>query len=286
MSFKRWIQILMCLLITAVACGASAKEMTDKQRAQARELYDKATDSYDHGNYQDALDDWLAAYDLSENPVLLYSIANAYERLGKLEETIDALEGYKAVVRNSAEKEVLDMRLINLQERFKAQQEAERLREEARERERADAKAREAQLKEEQERLAEELFESQLAQVRRDPAGLRVTRGLFVALAGAGLVVGASYQIADRAVQNNLERDCNKLNDGGYLCIADRRDDLDKHQINQKIAMYSYIGAGVLGVTGLALYFVHPNKDKTIADLALEPVFYGDGGGARFSLKF
>lgn len=285
MPYQRILGILTCLLISLVACSAVAQNLSADDRATARKLYDKATDSYDHGDYGDALKYWTEAYDLTNATILLYSIGNAHERLGNLEEAIEALEGYKKSVRDREENEVLELRIINLQERWKAQQEAEQLRQEALERERADAERREKELRAEQERLADELVQERLKEIRRDPKGLQAVRWTSISLAGGALITGAVFSIRARGANDSLKDKCQDVG-GSYMCLDSQREEIRKHDRDQRIAAISYGVAGGLGILGISLLFVHPNRDKTLDDLTLEPAFYGDGAGARLRWNF
>lgn len=283
---QRILGVIAYLLVSLVAFSAMAQSLSADDRASARLLYDKATDAYDHGDYSDALKYWTEAYDLTEATILLYSIGNAHERLGNLEEAIEALEGFKASVRDAEENEVLELRLLNLQARWEAQKEADQLREEALARERADAERREEELREEQERLADELVSERLREIRRDPKGLVAARWTSIGLAGAALVTGAVFSIRARGSNDSLKERCQSVSGGGYMCLDSDREDIRLHDRDQRIAAISYGVAGGLGLLGISLIFVHPNRDKTINDLALEPAFYGDGAGANLRWNF
>lgn len=286
---QRVMGVIAYLLVSLIAVSAMGQSLSAEDRATARLLYDKATDAYDHGDYNDALKYWTEAYDLTEATILLYSIGNAHERLGNLEEAIEALEGFKKSVSDAEENEVLELRLLNLQARWEAQQEADQLREEALARERADAERREEELRLEQERLADELVSERLREIRRDPKGLVAARWTSIGLAGAALITGAVFSIKARGNNNSLRDRCQDTGGRGtgpYMCLDGDRDDIRLHNRDQRIAAISYGVAGGLGILGVSLIFVHPNRDKTIADLALEPAFYGDGGGATLRWNF
>lgn len=286
MLTQRLFSIIAFLLISCVAFSAAAQNLSAEDRATARKLYDQATDAYDHGKYVEALEYWTEAYELTNATILLYSIGNAHERLGNLEEAIEALEGYKKSVRDSEENEVLELRIINLEERWKAQQEAEQLRQEALEREREDAERREKELRAEQERLADELVQERLKEIRRDPKGLQAVRWTSIALAGGALVTGAVFSIRARGANNSLKDRCQEVSGGGYMCLNEEKKSIKTHDRDQRLAAISYGVAGGLGVLGISLLFVHPNRDKTLDDLALEPTFLGDGAGARLRWNF
>lgn len=282
---------LLLLAVFLIAClgstsaFAKTRAISDDDRATARELYNSAVDAYDQGKYTDALAHWKEAYRLTEATILLYSIGNAHERLGDLDEAIEALDGYKESVRDAEENELLDMRIENLRARLRAQRDAEELRQAALERERADADAREASLRTEQERLEEQLLEERLRAIQRDPKGLVAVRWTAISLAGAAAITGGVFQLIARGERDTLSIECSRVGNE-YLCPSGSANDLSNHDRNRKVAQISYVVAGGLGLVGLSLLFVHPNKNRTVDQVALEPVFYGDGGGMRLRARF
>ena len=93
-----------------------ALAQSDPDDKRARELYENGAMLYEEGEYEQAIIAWEAAHELSQEPLLYYNIANAYERLGQYDEAIDALAQYRAFA-PSEEREALDRRLRNMEER-------------------------------------------------------------------------------------------------------------------------------------------------------------------------
>lgn len=60
----------------------------------AQELFARGENAYRLGDYDGAVRDWQAAYQLDPRPRILYNLSQAYERLGRLEEAASALESY------------------------------------------------------------------------------------------------------------------------------------------------------------------------------------------------
>ncbi|MEK6608259.1 MAG: tetratricopeptide repeat protein [Myxococcota bacterium] len=75
--------------VTLVSIGARAD---DAQKA--RTLYQAGTVHYEEGDWARALDEFQAAYRYSPKAALLYNIAQCHDKLGQLDETIDALRRY------------------------------------------------------------------------------------------------------------------------------------------------------------------------------------------------
>lgn len=66
---------------------------SDQQRA-ARSLFDAGTIAFRQLRYEDALESFLQAYKLTNDPVLLFSIGMSYDRLYRLPEAVKAFEDY------------------------------------------------------------------------------------------------------------------------------------------------------------------------------------------------
>jgi len=69
----------------------SAAELADMK---AKDLFKVGSLQFDEGNYELALTLFRTAYEKSDRPQLLYNIALSAERVGKLEEAIDAYRRY------------------------------------------------------------------------------------------------------------------------------------------------------------------------------------------------
>lgn len=61
---------------------------------QARALYAEGDRHYNEGRYELAVQAFQRAYELSGRPLLLFNLANAYERLGRYYDALQALRGY------------------------------------------------------------------------------------------------------------------------------------------------------------------------------------------------
>lgn len=60
----------------------------------ARERFQRGQVAYDQGDYEVALTEWRAAYELDAQPLIQFNIAQAAERLGQLPEAAEALDLY------------------------------------------------------------------------------------------------------------------------------------------------------------------------------------------------
>lgn len=89
---------------------------------KARVFYLNGERLYNEGRYEEAVVAFQSAYSLSPRPLLLFNMANAYERLGKLQEAIDTLNKYR-VFADPVEQDILLARVQTLETRL-AQQRA------------------------------------------------------------------------------------------------------------------------------------------------------------------
>jgi len=64
------------------------------RNARARELYLRGDRLYTEGRYEAAVEAFQESYHLSGRPLLLFNLANAYERLARYEEALAALRDY------------------------------------------------------------------------------------------------------------------------------------------------------------------------------------------------
>lgn len=94
----------------------------DEDQAQARLLFENGERLYDEGRYEQAIVAFREAYDLSRRPALLYNMANAYERLGRLEEAVDALNAFR-IHASPDQQDVLMARVAAIEERIARQRE-------------------------------------------------------------------------------------------------------------------------------------------------------------------
>jgi len=84
--------------------------------SEARRLYKEGDKLYAEGDYEGAVRAFEKSYELSQQPALQYNLANAYERLGRYEDGVKALQAYEPHAPGD-EREVVRRRIKKLQER-------------------------------------------------------------------------------------------------------------------------------------------------------------------------
>jgi hypothetical protein len=100
-SFGLAAPIAVCLLAVAVAPGSALAQSAEKgpgkaERAAARDAYDKGTASFEHGDYVAALDSFVKANALIPSVQAMYWIAQAQDKLGRVDAAIEAYEAITA----------------------------------------------------------------------------------------------------------------------------------------------------------------------------------------------
>jgi tetratricopeptide (TPR) repeat protein len=91
--YRGWL-VLAVLVFCALAPVAARAETGPEKRAQAKELYERATRFYDVGKYGEAIESYEQAYLLMEDPALLYNIGQAYRLWDRPEEAIRSYKNY------------------------------------------------------------------------------------------------------------------------------------------------------------------------------------------------
>jgi tetratricopeptide (TPR) repeat protein len=80
---------LLAFALLATAAPALAQEGCD-----ARCHFQRGQSAYETGDYETAVNEWRAAYDMDSRPALQYNLAQAYERLGRYDEAVRSYEVY------------------------------------------------------------------------------------------------------------------------------------------------------------------------------------------------
>ncbi|MBC7171222.1 MAG: hypothetical protein H5U40_02285 [Polyangiaceae bacterium] len=228
--------------------AASAQARTDD--TSARTHFEAATEYYRRGAYGDAEREFLAAYELSHRPELLYNVYLARERIGNFAGAAEALRQYLAEVAEVDERDALEARLVNLEARAAAEAE-----EQPRQNEAAPAAATGPRVSETRPRVG-------------------VPALIAYGVGGAGLVTFAVAGGLAIAEDSSLAESCGR--DAGRTCSADEVAGLRRRTLTADIGL----GVGLAGaVTGVVLTFVgrDPNEDERA--LTVRPAFTASSVG-------
>ena len=116
----RTLVVTLCL---ALAAAGPALAKPGDETSAAREHYKRGTTLYDLGKYEDAIVEFQQAYEIKDDPVLLYNIAQSYRLSNKYQEALRFYKTYlrrapKAPNRDEVETKIADMEnLIAQQQR-------------------------------------------------------------------------------------------------------------------------------------------------------------------------
>ncbi len=108
---RRITSILFVFVVVAMPAWASAQE-------DARAHFQRGQAAYETGDYETAAREWQRAYEMDPRPALQYNLAQAYERLGRLD---DAVRSYHTYIDNTTaddpRMETARARLASLEQR-------------------------------------------------------------------------------------------------------------------------------------------------------------------------
>lgn len=86
------------ILATALATMMTALAVPAMAQEDARAHFLRGEAAYETGDYETAAQEWQRAYQLDPRPALQYNLAQAYERLGRLD---DAVRAYRIYIENT-----------------------------------------------------------------------------------------------------------------------------------------------------------------------------------------
>jgi hypothetical protein len=93
-KFIAFVSICSTFALLAFSWSVSAQKVSKSASDQARERFERGKVAYSQGDHELAIREWEAAYGIDPRPQIKYNLAQAYERLGKLNEAVKALELY------------------------------------------------------------------------------------------------------------------------------------------------------------------------------------------------
>lgn len=103
----------------AAAATAAGPTQADEDAAKAHFLAGQAY--YEQADYADAVKEFNEAHRLSRRADLLYNVSVCYERLGRWDDAIASLHQYLQEKPNAADREVIESRIKNYEERRDAE---------------------------------------------------------------------------------------------------------------------------------------------------------------------
>lgn len=118
---RRWTVLAILVLAITSATAAAAPE----DRAAAREHYDKGTKAFDLGRYDEAIHEYVVAYELVNDPALLYNLAQAHRLAGHARDALRFFRVYLSKVPNAENREDVEAKIVELQKTVDQEQKAQ-----------------------------------------------------------------------------------------------------------------------------------------------------------------
>ena len=109
------------MLSAALPVAAQDPPAPSDLDTQARAHFQSASAYFETGDYEAAIREFRAAYELSRRPALLFNLYVTYERLGQLDRAVEHLERYLAEFPEAENRAALELRLERLRARAREQ---------------------------------------------------------------------------------------------------------------------------------------------------------------------
>src|SRR5262245_61254787 len=114
-SLPRRVALIVALGAAIAALPARA---ADDAAASAREHYQKGTAFYDLGTYGEAIKEFEAAYDIRNDPALLYNLAQSHRLAGNAEQALHFYRTYLRRVPKPANRAEIEGRISALEQQI------------------------------------------------------------------------------------------------------------------------------------------------------------------------
>lgn len=247
------------LIAVVPAQGQPKKPPTkgDATTAEAKRLFDEGAESYGRGDYEAAVTAWEKSYEISKRPLIFWSIANAYERLGDVRKAREYLAKWREAA-PADEVELLDARLKKLDERIAREDELEA--------------ARKAELDKAKKEPPPPSSAEPVAPQPTPPAHERPVLGWVLATVGVGAVgVGVVLDVIGSSRRPDAAEACRDVGDRS-LCRASSRDAIESSATLTTIGDAIWIGGAVLTVAGVVLVVADPFGGAKAEALRIAPM--------------
>ncbi len=110
----RWIKVGLAFVLALASATAAAQEGGELATDEARGLFAAGRSAYDAGRFEQALNYFSQAYELSHRGALLFNMASAAERLRRDAEALGYYERYLQEVPDAENRQFVDARIVFL----------------------------------------------------------------------------------------------------------------------------------------------------------------------------
>lgn len=118
-TFRRLLVLVLVLVLVCTFVFSPDRawgDEQDKPAPEARDAFDRGAQAYDRGDFKDALTHFLAAYELSPHPKLLFNIARAADGDAQYERAQEAYEAYVAALPQADNRQFAESRIRKMKE--------------------------------------------------------------------------------------------------------------------------------------------------------------------------
>ncbi len=267
------------LLATGVAQSQPGAGASASSESQARTLYAEGDAAYRVGRYEDAIAKFTRAYELSPRPELQFNLANAYERLGKLEEAVAALELYRPAAAPEEQSEI-DARVKALRKRIAENKKAAK--NPGKPKPTPTPQSAPATTGTSDSQTTAPPSTGPTDDGPRDSTSSPTVGYVLLGLGGASLIAGTVLGILARSAHSSASDKCSD-----ELCLAEAEDDIDREK---SLALGADIGFGaglLLGGIGFALVLSHDDGSETVSRPAPRAALFvaPQPGGGQFGFR-
>lgn len=264
----RTLALVVALAAAAPAASAQPTPPNPDDEA-ARELYREGDRFYAEGRYEEALDQFSKAFELSGRATLLFNMANSYERLARYAEAAEVLRRYSPDATDD-EKTALRKRIARLDERAEAQ-----------------VRAAVARAAEQDELAALRAKKCPTCDVAGPPRASRAASYALLATGTVALTAGVVFGVVARDANSDALEHCSTV-DGRRLCLEGADSALDRERRFAMLADISIATGLVASAAGGYLLWRAIRRDEETDHRAarLEPVVGADFAGVTFAGEF
>ena len=115
---------VMSVLLLGLALCASAPARA-QETLSAKEHYQKGTSAYDLGRYTDAIKEFEAAYQIKNDPALLFNLAQSHRLAGNSDQALHFYKTYLRYVPKAANRAEIESRIAQLEQLVKQKSDAQ-----------------------------------------------------------------------------------------------------------------------------------------------------------------
>lgn len=254
-------------LLAAPSLAIAAQDEPRPERAEASRLFNLGRIAFRAERYEEAILRWQESYALSKEPLILYNIGLAFEKLGDHRRALEHMREWREHA-PPEEHDKLDARIETLERRA-----------------RLDAANDDDEESDEAAQAPAQPAEPDRAGA---PAGLPPTTVAgfsLIGIGGAAVIAGVVVDIV-AAVERPSEEEACIVSGSEQFCRHELRDDIERANTLAIAGDATWIGGAVIAGVGLALVIATGFGDGEDRDVAFSPLLSLDAVGMSATVRF